>query len=265
MRRPGISFYIFSRSFDSETARAIKNVYDYVDEVIYVTTKDPLQTPIPFDHATKIRVFHHLYTTFAEIRNYCISKTQFTWILSLDSDETFSETLLGNIRLYISNSWDSLKFNRIYNHNSTILRDPFPQLRLFKYSPEVRYVGTVHEQLAGLKSTHVLRSWRATIKHHKTVQQMIKSHQKYATLLEKELQYAIKNNDQHLTDFTQLRIWSNNNLDNISNFHDLKLMRRLKKEHRERKEKFLKNKTNYHLEMIKLEEMYRQHNHSHLS
>lgn len=264
MRRPGISFYVFSRNFDAETARAIKNVYTYVDEVIYVTTKDPLSSPIPFDRAAKIRVFHHFYTTFAEIRNYCISKTQFTWILSLDSDETFSETLLKNVRLYSANGWDSLKFNRIYNHNVTILRDPFPQLRLFKYSPEVKYVGTVHEQLINLKSTHVLRSWRATIEHHKTVQQMIENHQRYAALLEKELQYAIKNKDQNLIDFTQLRIWSNNNLDNISNFHDLKLMRHLKKEHQEKKEQFLKNKTNYHAEMTQLEEMYRHHNHSHI-
>ncbi|MCX6730593.1 MAG: hypothetical protein NTZ55_01990 [Candidatus Roizmanbacteria bacterium] len=265
MKLPGISFYLFSRSFDLETSRALRNVYDYVDEIIYTTTKEPLTSPIDFDHKSKIRTYHHQYKTFSEIRNFCISKTQFQWILSLDSDEEFSETLLKNLKQYTNTAHESFKFNRIYRYNSTILRDPFPQLRLFKYRPEISYVGTVHEQLINLKSTHILRSWKSVIKHHKTFQQMLDSHKKYNDLLNKELQYAIDNKDQDLIDFTNLRIWSNNNLDNISNFHDLNLMKRLKSEHKKRKEQFLKTKKNYHLEMNKLEKMYLEHKHSHLS
>jgi hypothetical protein len=265
MKLPGISFYLFSRSLDFETTRALRNVYDYVDEIIYVTTKEPSHSPITFDNKSKIHIFHHPYKTFAEIRNFCISKTQFQWILSLDSDETFSKTLLKNLRVYTNTVYDSYKFNRIYRYNSGILQDPFPQLRLFKFKPEINYVGTVHEQLVNLRFTHVLRSWRSVIEHHKTFQQMMESHQKYNLLLNKELQYAINNNDQDLIDFTNLRIWSNNNLDNIANFHDLSLMKRLKKEHKKRKEHFLKSKTNYHSEMNKLEKMYLQHKNLYLS
>lgn len=260
MRKPGISFYLFSRSLDSETSRAIRNVYDFVDEIVYISSQEVISSPIVFDKESKIRSYHHPFKTYAEIRNFCISKTRFQWVLSLDSDETFTDSLLKNLKRYMKTPYEAFKFNRIYNLNNTILRDPFPQLRFFKFRPDMAYVGTVHEQLINLESIHVLRSWTSVINHHKTVQQMETNHQKYNNLLNRELEYAMRKNDQDLIDFTKLRIWSNNNLDNIHNFHNQSLMRRLKREHKKRKNDFLKNKSNYHLEMDKLEKMYTQHN-----
>lgn len=257
MRLRGISFYTFSRGFDEETVRAIRNVYDSVDEIVYASSTPFSPFQIPFDHQSKIHTYFHPFVTFAEMRNFCISQTHHEWILSLDSDETFSDTALHNLKSYIHRAWEGVKFNRVYIRKPAFLRDPFSQLRLFKWTQNRRYVGTVHEKLTDIQNIHELHSWSSVIIHHKTDEQMIANHDAYNELLKKELEYAEKAHNQHLVEFTQLRMWANNTIDDIRNFHDLRLMTKLKKEHAKRKLAFLKGKKNYFEEITHLEELYK--------
>lgn len=262
MKYQKISFYTFTKSIDSDIVRVIKNIYSFVTEIVVLysepKTNNTLLTSL--DNKKIIKIFFKPFSNFADMRNYAINHLSGDWILTLDSDETFSSTLLKNIRRYVNNTnVNGYKFRRkcLKNGKFTI-KDPFSQLRLFRQHKNVRYVGTVHEHLSQKDKIFELKSWKSVIYHYKTIKDMVIAHQAYNNILLKELSLAEKSNNPDLINFAKLRIWSNNNIDNPKNYENKKMMSKLKKIYLEKKSCYLGKRKDYLKQMDRLQKLYQQ-------
>lgn len=122
------------------------------------------------------KVYYRRHTgDFSEQKNYLNSLCTGEWILNLDADESMTEQLLEIIPSIINanpeveaywlprvNIVDGLtdehikKWNwRVQNLetvNSPVVMWPDPQMRLYKNSPNIKWVNKVHEQLTGYQN-----------------------------------------------------------------------------------------------------------------
>lgn len=256
-----ISFYTFSEDISPGVIRAIKNVYQYVDDiVIRVGKKENLDILSKIDPSNKVRVFQKKFTTFADVRNFCLSKTLFDWVLTLDDDETFSSIFLSSLaELKKDRKVFGYKINRIhFYHTKKEVFDPFKHLRFFKKNKGVRYLGRVHELLDGIEKNRVkeISNINMTIFHFNKYKDMVLKNKKYLAILQDELAIAEKTKDSRLINLAEFRIWSNQNIDNVGNFYKLEKMKTIRKEFDARLEQVLGKDKNYHKRLMKLESIY---------
>lgn len=91
--------------------------------------------------------------SYADVRNFGLSKVKSEWVLVLDADEILSPDVEEKIsELISSEKYDGYWFpRRNYINEKKYLKHgyfyPDFQLRLFRNNPDVRYTGKVHEHL----------------------------------------------------------------------------------------------------------------------
>jgi len=254
-----ISFYTFSEVVDEGTLRAIKNVYNFVDELVVRLNKKNigLSEIKKIDEKKKIKVINKDFTCFADIRNFCLANTLGDWILTLDSDEIFSAEFLKNIRKYVKNGDVSgYKIKRIHFYKTkNEAPDPFLHLRFFKKNHNTKYSGLVHELLSGVEKIKKINNNKEIIYHFNSFSDMLKKNQKYRTILKKELHLAQQKQDEDLIKLAKFRLWSNVNIDDPRNFSDRKKMDEIMGQFKIKLKKVLRGRTNYHEDLYRLEKL----------
>jgi len=187
-KTPTISVCMIVKNEEELLPQCLKSIRDIVDEIIIVDTGSTDKT-IDIAESHGANVYHHPWeNNFSKHRNQSISYASSEWIFVIDADE---EVIRWDNRLEVllnNKDLDSIyvKVNNIFGsgageacHNS---------IRLFRNSKNIRYEGSVHNQLIGTNNSFASS---IVIYHKGYCLDAEKEKQKYlrtTTLLENEIE-----------------------------------------------------------------------------
>ncbi|HEY3424757.1 MAG TPA: glycosyltransferase [Negativicutes bacterium] len=150
MNHTSISLCIITKNEEHCLARCLDSVQKLVDEMIVVDTGSADNTvEIAAEHGASVFFFSWM-DDFAAARNYAISKAYGNWILVLDADEVLAPLSRQELLEFIEQSPAEGYYFRIcsyLDHGHEIIEDYV--VRLFKNTAAYRFVGAIHEQIAG--------------------------------------------------------------------------------------------------------------------
>lgn len=138
---------------------ALASVAGLVDEWVIVDTGSTDQTlQVIAEHAPEARVFELAWPDhFAEARNFALAQAQGRWLLVLDADERLSATGRRHLQELIQQTPTEPQGYLLKRLNLDAEGQPQSWdylCRLVSNSPELRYVGRVHERLIHLEAEH---------------------------------------------------------------------------------------------------------------
>jgi tetratricopeptide (TPR) repeat protein len=144
---PKLSLCTIVKNERQNLPRCLDSVKPFVDEIIVVDTGSQDGTPeLALQYGADVKYFEWC-ADFAAARNYSISQATGDWILVLDADEAlvvnseeFKEQLISQPEVL---AYSLIRTEADDQGGMT----PLYTLRLFRNSPELRYVNRFHEQL----------------------------------------------------------------------------------------------------------------------
>ena len=153
-----------------ETIKCIKSVSPYVDRIIVVDGGSTDETIPTLREWKKVELYIHPWVdNYSMQRNYCLQHTGekggTDWILFSDSDELIPKETCEHLQEIVSLPGDhntiSLKARKVYYRGSEKVHDAptkFWKPLLYKYYPENKYEGKLHETLYVGGETKILHS-----------------------------------------------------------------------------------------------------------
>jgi len=185
-----ISVIILTKN-SSKYIKECLNALKRFDEIVVIDNGSSDDTMSLVSLFSNVKLYESEFIGFGPLKNFAISKTSNDWILSIDSDEIFTQVLVDEI---VNLAFDD---RRIY----AILRDNYYHHRLINCCGwEKDYVNRlfnknmtkfnnrqVHESLM-LKSPIRVERLKNSFKHYSfdTVEQLLKKMDKYSTLYAQE-------------------------------------------------------------------------------
>jgi len=149
-RTCSISLCMITKNEEHCITRCLRSAKQLVDEIIIVDTGSEDNTvKIATEYGARIFPFCWI-DDFAAARNYAISKAQGRWILFLDADECLTPLSRQDLLTFIETSPAEGYYFRIdsyLDHEGKSVEDYV--VRLFKNTPQYRFIGAIHEQIAG--------------------------------------------------------------------------------------------------------------------
>lgn len=128
-----------------------------VDEIVIVDGGSIDYTPDIIQKFAKrsvvpVKLFiHKMPNSFAEQRNFAKSKCSGKWILHIDSDEKYSDSLIVGMNSMTARKEISAFSFPTWHHfpdeNHYVNTDADPHIRLFRNIHQIKYKGDVHEYL----------------------------------------------------------------------------------------------------------------------
>ena len=128
-----------------------------VDEIIVVDGGSLDNTPVllaKFALKSKVPVIwfnHKMPNSFAEQRNFAISKCTGDWILHTDADEQYTPSLKVGLESLISRKgvmgYSFPTFHLFPDDKHYVNEDADPHIRLFRNNSKIKYEGKIHEFL----------------------------------------------------------------------------------------------------------------------
>ena len=166
---------------------SLKNVKEYVDEIIIVDGGSTDST-VEIANRYGAKVYTHKWEDdFGKQRNYSLKYATKEWILLIDADEIYEESVLENLQLFANNNIgiDIFAFPR-KNYIDGKLTDAYPdkQFRFFKNNIGIKYINKVHEMPVGYKMVGYPTDMH--IIHKKTSQRQKLQNQKYDEIINRE-------------------------------------------------------------------------------
>ncbi|MDD3125757.1 MAG: glycosyltransferase family 2 protein [Candidatus Kapabacteria bacterium] len=145
-----IGVAIIAKNNADTIAETLESVRPFVRQIVVVDTGSSDATPQICTRFGAEVYFHGWKKDFSYSRNLAISYMRTPWILSIDSDEriesldlhTFAELAsddVGGLSVIINNLLSTCDSSQYSTHRFT---------RIFRNSPQIRYSGTIHEQIA---------------------------------------------------------------------------------------------------------------------
>lgn len=162
---PGLSAVLIVRDEELQLAACLDSVLDVADEVVVVDTGSVDRSP-EIARARGARLFFEPWRDdFAHARNVALSKATGDWILYIDADERFE--LHGDLRATLSDARAVAATVRFHARSELT---PYPEPRLFRRRPDIRFRGVIHETIQYDIDAAVERGARivaapATIRH----------------------------------------------------------------------------------------------------
>lgn len=145
-----ISLCLITKNEDYCLARCLESAKKLVDEIIIVDTGSEDNT-ISTARIYGASVFPFAWIDdFSAARNFAISKASGTWILFLDADEVLAPLSRDELTAFLKTSQAEGYYFKIcsyLDHTYETVEDYV--VRLFKNKPEYRFIGAIHEQIAG--------------------------------------------------------------------------------------------------------------------
>lgn len=147
---PSISLCVITKNEEHCLARCLCSVQQLVTEIIVIDTGSTDTTAqIAENHGASVFFFPWV-DDFAAARNYGLSKAQGDWILVLDADEALAPLPSTELWTFLEcNPAEGYYFKicSYLEHTNGPAEDYV--VRLFKNTPEYRFAGAIHEQIAG--------------------------------------------------------------------------------------------------------------------
>ncbi|MCA1994613.1 MAG: glycosyltransferase family 2 protein [Coleofasciculus sp. S288] len=170
--KPSLSLCMIVKNERQNLPRCLASVKSYVDEMIIVDTGSQDGTPkVADEYGAKVTYFEWC-DDFAAARNYAISQSSGDWILMLDADEELVvelEDFLAQLNLYPKVvAYCLLRYNDTQESPQRIAGNYV--MRLFRNSPEIKYVSRFHEYI-NYQNQAFNRNWISyvdglKIRHH---------------------------------------------------------------------------------------------------
>ena len=136
----------------------LKKHKEFFDDIVVVVDKRTQDNTADEAKEAGARVFFEEWKDdFSKLRNRALNETdpRIQWILKLDVDEELSEEAMKNLRkLCLDDRYDAYEF--IIDNKVT--KDAYPQLRLFRKLPQIRWEGIVHEVIRGIPKERIKRT-----------------------------------------------------------------------------------------------------------
>lgn len=183
-----ISACIITLNEEKRIQKVIKNIQDYVDEIVVV---DGGSTDRTVQYAKKLgaKVFYRKWDdNFGAQRNFSIKKAKGDWIFTIDSDEIASPKLLKKLKKFAqSRICDGYGFLRLNFIDEKIERIEFNKVVFFR-----RYGyfdKELHETVQGIKNVkNIIDKYLFIIHSKKSIEQYLKL-QHYKKIAQKLYKY----------------------------------------------------------------------------
>jgi glycosyltransferase involved in cell wall biosynthesis len=193
-------------SFLNTTRKATSHEYEVVVVDDYST--EPITLQALQDYSPFISLHHHsLAHDFATHKNYMNSVCTGDYIVNCDADEWLSDDLLFNLPDIIESNptiqaywfprvntvqgltdahvrqW-GWQLTTMDGYELPLINWPDEQCRMYKRSPDITWVGKVHETITGYKEyTHLPHDPAYAIQHHKTIARQTAQNDYYTSLM----------------------------------------------------------------------------------
>ena len=157
-----ISACVITKDEEKNIDRCLESIKNIVDEIIIVDTGSNDNT-VNVAKRYSNKIFHYVWEDdFSKARNFAIEKANGDYILFLDADEYLDcyfdlKESLKNEELF--KDAYLIKIKNIDKDEKNKLIDEFLAIRLFKNDINIRYQGTIHEQLINLNGNNLSISY----------------------------------------------------------------------------------------------------------
>jgi len=152
-----ISACMIAMNEENNIARCINSYKDIVDEIIVVDTgSTDMTVEIARNLGAQIYKFKW-ENDFAKARNYALSKANGDWIIFLDADEYFEEKSAKKIPQILKGIKNTnfnavgCKIINIDKNKGGKVQGSFLNIRIFKRSEDIKYIGNIHERISNFK------------------------------------------------------------------------------------------------------------------
>jgi len=163
-----LSLCMIVKNEEENLERCLKSVEGIVDEIVIVDTGSTDNT-IEIAKKYGSKVFHYEWeNNFGRARNQSIKLATGDWILVLDADEELDPNTKENIRTFLVDINEDIAYQlriKNLNENNDIGGENY-MFRFFKRSPNIRYMGRIHEYLVGFSSFINIEGNSLSIIHH---------------------------------------------------------------------------------------------------
>ncbi|MGD0729077.1 MAG: glycosyltransferase [Candidatus Micrarchaeaceae archaeon] len=148
-----LSLLIFSKDCLDETLSLIKDMYDYVDEIVLIDQSRKKEFELIQKHKKnnklgKLRLFYTVSLGYPDpLRMYALKKCRYDWVIFIDTDERLSDKLKSDLKELINRKVDAYaikRYEEVKDPNNLPLFSTW-QTRLFR-KKSVEFMGTPHEQ-----------------------------------------------------------------------------------------------------------------------
>ena len=149
-----ISACVITKNEEKNIGRWLDCMRQLADEMIVVDTGSTDAT-VELAQAAGAKVCHFSWCDdFAAAKNFALEQANGDWILFLDADEYFEPASLPLVRQYILRYQPQRQVIGLMCHLLDFDQDQYDRLtrityqaRIFRCSPHIRYVGSIHETL----------------------------------------------------------------------------------------------------------------------
>jgi len=155
MKKYTISACVIVKNEELEIEQWIKNMQLCSDEQIVVDTGSTDRT-VEIARNYGVKIYHYVWQDdFAAAKNFALDQANGDWIIFLDADEQFTANSVVNVRAVVMR--EQMKREQVDaimcpiinidkdQHDIELGR--FFNIRLFRHSPDLRYIGTIHEEI----------------------------------------------------------------------------------------------------------------------
>ena len=157
-----ISACVITKDEEKNIDRCLESIKNIVDEIIIVDTGSNDNT-VNVAKRYSNKIFHYVWEDdFSKARNFAIEKANGDYILFLDADEYLDcyfelKEFLKNEELF--KDAYLIKIKNIDKDEKNKLIDEFLAIRLFKNDINIRYQGTIHEQVININGNNLSISY----------------------------------------------------------------------------------------------------------
>lgn len=151
-----ISACVICRDEAANIAIWLENVHCYADELVVVDTGSVDETKELLAENHVAYFSYQWQDDFSAARNFALDKATGDWVVFLDADERlkYPEGIKGNLMCLIERQPEAeavlMPLENIDADNNDMLLDTDRVIRIFRRRDDLRYVGTVHEQLRSI-------------------------------------------------------------------------------------------------------------------
>lgn len=147
---PRISACLIVRDEEAFLADCLESIREAVDEIVVVDTGSRDATP-EIARRFGARVYESEWVgDFSQARNAALSYATGDWVLVIDADEMLAEGQAGLVRALVASGVADAYLVNVDNFaDDPDSRVTTQHIALFRRDPRYRYVGKIHEQIAG--------------------------------------------------------------------------------------------------------------------
>jgi len=154
MNRKPVSLCMLARDEEAFIGKAIKSALALVDEIVVVDTGSRDNTRIIAEGYGARIIDYAWHDDFAAARNAGLAATACDWVLILDCDEQLQSIRPVEFQRLLADPGVAGYRVRMFGAHGSDRCRAFPNIRLFRSHPDVRYRYPIHEQVAPSLSVH---------------------------------------------------------------------------------------------------------------